>query len=782
MEGTQAASGATAPFAFGSRLRTLREAAGLSQEELARRADLTGHAISALERGTRTRPYPHTVRALADALDLSDESRRQLLSSVPRRSTATPAARSSTPAPVGPPHGGRSLPVPATRLTGREREIDEVTLVLRRREGRILTLTGAGGVGKTRLAIAVAQRVGDDFPDGVVFVPLADLTRDDQVLPSIRQGLGLGPGDDLDRSDEESSGRLRELNLLLVLDNVEHLPGAAAKISDLLSRAPDMTVLATSRSLLEVRGETVYQVEPLPTVSLDGTSPSPAVQLFLERAHEAERSFTATAENVEAATAICRRLSGIPLALELAATKVRTLDGPQLLARLDEAMHRPGQRDLPLRQRSLHDAIAWSVDLLGEDERRLFRSLGVFPGGFSLEAVEAVATDAGSDTLASLESLVNQSLVCVDRDSGEARFSLLEPVRLFARDLLFASSDVHRVRHTHAAFFTDVLERAATDMSRGGQVARLEAVRRDHANHLAAIEHAVETGDGETAARIAWTIWLHWWLSGELSLGRSLSSAAVDLAPPAPWQVRARLVRATMAFAQGDIEAAREDWQRALAEATLGADRVGTANSWAGIGVVALTAGDLDTAADALSRTIPLADGNGAEGEWISALARVWLGTVRLLQGDVQAARELVQTALAMARERHDRLGIYVALYNLAQLEMSVGRDPAARGHLLEGIRLSVEMSDDANLAYFLDLLACVEEDPRRVATLVGGAQGLREAVGFHVRGYYVPDGSARDRATKQAADSLGQDAYDDVVDQGRAMSTAELVASALDR
>ncbi|MDQ3841888.1 MAG: helix-turn-helix domain-containing protein, partial [Actinomycetota bacterium] len=305
---------------FGARLRRFREAAGLTQEELAERARLTRNAISALERGERKRPYPHTVRSLADALGLSEDERVKLLAAVPRQDGGSPTARVALLEPA--------LPIPPTPLVGREQDLEEVTGLLCRPEVRLLTLTGVGGVGKTRLAVEAAREATELFPDGVAFVALAALNDPALVIPTIARSLGL-------REAEGQTPRqalrayLREKRFLLVLDNFEHLLEAAQEVSALMETCRDLVVLATSRAPLHIRGEQEYPVPPLalPTSTLSPTAEevldSPSGRLFVERARAASPTFVLGEETTAAVAALCWRLAGLPLALELTAAKVR---------------------------------------------------------------------------------------------------------------------------------------------------------------------------------------------------------------------------------------------------------------------------------------------------------------------------------------------------------------------------------------------------------------------------------------------------------------------------
>jgi transcriptional regulator with XRE-family HTH domain len=377
-------------------LRRLRERSGLSQQELAERADLTPHAISALERGTRTRPYPHTVRSLADALELSDPDRAVLISAVPkrRRGGVHPEHRAE------PPPNDETVPtrfvVPPTPLHGREQDVAE--LVRLTSDERLVTLTGPGGVGKTRLAAAVSDAVSGHYPDGVVRISLANLSQAASVMAAVGRALGVAGGDGPETYDAVAT-HLHPASMLLVLDNFEHLLSAAPEVGRLIAQCPRLTVLTTSRSPLRVRAEREYVVQPLdlPTATTDTVEQlqaSPAGALVLDRVRAVSGGDQLSNDDVRALTELCHRLAGLPLALELATAHVRLLGPRALLDRLDHATASSSARDLPPRQRTMRATLDWSLGLLDEDERLLFTLLGVFRGGADLTAIEALPRPA----------------------------------------------------------------------------------------------------------------------------------------------------------------------------------------------------------------------------------------------------------------------------------------------------------------------------------------------------------------------------------------------------
>ena len=416
----------------------------------------------------------------------------------------------------------------------------------------------------------------------------------------------------------------------------------------------------------------------------------------------------------------------------------------------------------------------WSHGLLGEDEQRLLRLLGVFAGGFTLEDMEAVVARAGTPPgppTPLLESLVEHSLVTTE--PGRSRFRMLEPVAHYARSLLTEAGEWEVATAAHGAHYLALAEAMAPRYRDGGQVAALARIDPEHANLSAAAERMLAAGDVDGAARTSWALWLYWWLRGLHGHGRRLAEAVLAHGRMADAvHTRAALAAATMAFAMDDVEAALHWWQDAHAHSV--GDPVIDSNSVAGIGLAALAHGDLVTARTQFEAALVLAAAGGDESEWTWALAHIWLGTVALLRGEPDEAVRRIEDGLASARRRGDRLASYIALYNLCQVELSRGDHARARTHLEEGLRLSVETGDQANLAYLLDALAVIEAAEgvlSRVPLLLGAAQAIREGIGARGYGYYRPDPAAVAAAADDARARLGADRYDDALDAGRALA-----------
>ncbi len=489
---------------FGDLLRRYRETAHLTQEEVAERAGLTPQAISLLERGERRKPQRYTVRKLAETLQLSPGDRAEFEAAA----RLAPTVRTAD----SPPR--HSLPIPATPLIGRSREVGEVASTLQETSVRLLTLTGPGGVGKTRLALQAASALLREYADGVYFVALTPIEDPSLVASAIARELGL----------EESGGRpltedlsayLQEKHVLLVLDNFEQVLEAAPLVAQMLVACARLKILVTTRAALRVRGEREFLVSPLPVPALgqqatpEAVSQFASVRLFIERARDARSEFELTAENATAVAEICRRLDGLPLAIELAAARARFLPPKMLAERLSNALRvlTDGPRDLPARQRTLRATIDWSYQLLDQQTRALFARLAVFSGGCSLDAAEAVCGggDLDVDVLARLGSLVENSLLRQEEElDGEPRFMMLETIHEYARERLEERGEAHTLRRQHAEYYLELAELAEPRLWGGSeQRGWLERLEADHENLRAALTWFLKTGSPELGLRLA---------------------------------------------------------------------------------------------------------------------------------------------------------------------------------------------------------------------------------------------------------------------------------------
>jgi len=537
-----------------------------------------------------------------------------------------------------------------------------------------------------------------------------------------------------------------------------------------------------------VRGEAEFAVEPL---GLPGEADEPdeqpaSVRLLLERARAVSPGWGDAEADRTSVEATCVRLAGVPLALELAAARARLLYPASLLDRLDDAVE-AGARDLPERQRTMRATLDWSYGLLSPDEQALLRLLSVFVGGFRLDDLESVAASLdgwSAEPLALLASLAEHSLVTADPGTGPSRrFRLLEPVGQYARDRLLEDGEEKAAHAAHLDHYLSLSEQAAPHYQDGEQVEWLARIDAEHPNLSAAAERGLAAGETTLVARLSWALWMYWWLRGHHAHGRRLAEAALAHELPDVVRPRAELAAATMSFAMDDIPASRHWWQQAREHAREGSDLIAQANSTAGVGLAALAVGDLAAARECFDRAAPLAERAGPPGEWTAGLNHVWTGTVALLSGDLDGAAAHIERGLDSANRRGDRLTMYVARFNLSQVELARGNHAEARHHLDAGMRLSLKTGDHANLAYFLDAMAVLEAAEgihSRVPLLHGAAQGIREVVGARGYGFYRPDPEAGAAAESEARAHLGADRYDDALDVGRGLRPEEAVSLAL--
>jgi predicted ATPase/class 3 adenylate cyclase len=464
-----------------------------------------------------------------------------------------------------------NLPVQPNELIGRERELVEAAALLTNGL-RVLTLTGTGGTGKTRLALQLAADVVDEFPDGVFFVSLAPVHDWELVAPTIARTLGLReqPGETV---LETLDGYLGDKELLLVLDNFEQVLAAAPAVAGLCASAAELKLLVTSRTPLHLSGERTYPVPPLELPE--------SVRLFAERAHAAALEFDVTEENEDAVAEICRRLDGLPLAIELAATRIRSLPPPALLRRLDQRLKllTGGAQDLDERQRTLRATIEWSYELLPQAERELFARIGVFVGGSRLDAAEALGEAIEIDVLDGLHSLVEKSLLRQRPDAdGEPRFWMLETIREYALELLDDGGTLEEARRAHAEWFLALAEHVDVESRTGDQAALFDLLDADNANLRAAVDWAEETGDDDLLLRLATALWGFWATRGHIAEGTAVLESALALAGRR--SARALLGLCTLRILRGEEEGLDDDIREALRACEELGDPYSLAQAW----------------------------------------------------------------------------------------------------------------------------------------------------------------------------------------------------------
>ncbi len=679
-----------------------------------------------------------------------------------------------------------NLPAVRSSFIGREREMLEIKRELSMT--RLLTVVGAGGSGKTRLALEVARDLVEVYPDGVWIAELSGLSDGTLVPQAVAGVLGIReqPGQPL---VDTLIDALRAKNMLLILDNCEHLVEAAACMVDmLLDSCPRLRVLATSREPLDVEGEVRW---PVLSLSVPDTPRSPtrwelesseAARLFVERAAGRRSGFTLGPENAGAVAEICRRLEGIPLAIELAAARVGLLSVVQISERLEDSLGllTGGGRTRTPRQRTLQGALDWSHDLLSEQEMVLFRRLSVFSGGWTLKAAEAVGTGESvrrGEVLELLSGLVEKSLVVVAEttEKGEVRYRLLEPIRHYARQKLEESEEAEVVRRWHAEFFLALAEEAEPKLRGPEQGRWLDRLEPEHDNLRAALDWSAERR-AESGLRLCAALWQFWYVRGFLSEGRRRLEEGIARYPAAPAKVRAKAFDGAgwLAQAQGDYESARALYEEQLELSHALEDEGGIARSLGNLGSVALSQGEHERATGLLRKSLALHRKLGSQEETITVLldlgasassqgdlaqAIVWfqeglafcrefgdkfgaaaslgnLGKATLLQGDHERATTLLAESLALFRELGDRLDIAVALIHLGFAALSHGDYERAAGLLEESLQLSRELGDKSTIAKSLEgmaSVAAVRGQAHRAAWLWGAAQALRENIGAPV-------------------------------------------------
>jgi non-specific serine/threonine protein kinase len=662
---------------------------------------------------------------------------------------------------------------------------------------RLLTLTGPGGCGKTRLALAAVNELVERFEDGVWMAELASLADPSLVPQAVASTLGVRerPGSSLTGA---LSDYLRTRKLLLILDNCEHLIDACAELAEeWLHSCPGLRVLATSREALGITGEIAW---PVPSLSLPDLRRLPdmeslpryeSARLFVERTAAVRPDFTLTEQNVPSVAKICYRLDGIPLAIELAAARTKVLSAEEISARLGDSFRllTAGSRTAALRQRTLQATIDWSHGLLGQKERAVFRRLSVFAGGFTLEAAETVC--AGEDlhrdeVLELLSQLVDKSLVVAQERDGTARYRLLETIRQYGRERLEEAGEAPRVREQHAGYYLAAAEEAEPELKGDRQVTWLEWLETEHDNLRVAMAWLLEHGESELAARLGWALWLFWGIRTHLAEGRRSMERAVSVrgsaAMTASARAKALFVAGMMANYQGDHLSAEPLVQESLRLFKELEDRVGTAYALSNAGYVALGKGRYKQAIAVIEEAAELFLEEGQK--WGAAIEVGFLAVAWRNQGDHERARRLAERALAIAREIGERQATTSPLYTLAILAQTEGKDERARNLFEEGLRLSAELGNEADVAHCLEGLASMygaEGKIVRAAHLWGAEEALLEKLEDAVY-TYVPDRALHRSQVVAARSQVDEVAWAAAWGEGRVMSLEQAVEYALEQ
>jgi predicted ATPase/DNA-binding XRE family transcriptional regulator len=736
---------------FGRWLRERRKALDLTQMDLAAQVGCAEATIGRIETDER-RPSRQLAELLAAVLAVPDAERAAFVHFARSGDAAgflvTPAPEAAQAPP--PPFAG-PLTAPLTPLIGRNEAIAALRRTFDDPAVRLLTLTGPPGIGKTRLALELAGALAAEFDGGVTFVALATI-RDPALVPSaVAQALGLqDTGDAL--PTVQVADYLWHRHLLLVLDNFEQVVEAAPLVIDWLAACPDVKVLVTSREALNVRGEHQFVVPPLTLPDLDHLPVGElldyaAVALFVERAQAGTPAFALTGANAGAIATICRRLDGLPLAIELAAARVRLLSPQAMATRLESrlALLTGGPRDLPARQQTLRAAIGWSYDLLPPGEQRLFARLGVFQGGFTLAAVEAVCNAGGDlpvDPLDAIQSLMDKSLVRQAAEGADVRFSMLETIREYAWERLEAHGEAATIAQRHCEHFLALAEAAALQFAGGVRAAWARRLERDYDNLRAALHWSLAAPrPDDLAARLAGALWQFWMTYGYVSEGRDWLERALAAPPAAPGPTaggaRALFGAGKLAACQGDLTAAHRLLTASLAAWEAlgdGPQAIGTRCELAGL---AREEGDL-------ARARALAEESAAQARALAdrenlAWALYHLGMVDLRERDQARSRARFEEALALLREIGNALDVMVLLQALADATSMQGDYAAACRLAEESLTLARTVGDRRDVVASLHNLGYAAYrygDFPRAATLL--AETTAQAAELGLKGRYA--------------------------------------------
>jgi predicted ATPase/class 3 adenylate cyclase len=722
-----------------------------------------------------------------------------------------------------------NLPTQLTSFIGREHEIAEVKELLS--QARLLTVTGPGGAGKTRLALQVAAEVLESFKDGVWLVELAPVSEPDLVAHTVASAVNVReqPGRPMLTTLCDS---LQDKQLLIVLDNCEHVVAACARLGDALLRAcPNVRILATSREALGVAGEISWPVPPLSLPdpqdlpSLETLSQYEAVRLFIDRATAVLPTFTVTNENAPWIAQVCHRLDGIPLAVELAAVRVKGLSVEQIAARLDDRFRLlTGGRRLGLpHHQTLRAAIDWSYDLLSDPDRIALRRVAVFAGGWTLEAAEAVCGGDGvdeSEVLDLLMHLVDKSLVVAEERGGQARYRMLQTVQEYGRERLRESGEAQAVRRRHRDWYLGLAERASPELFGAEQAAWFDRFEVEHGNFRAALMWSIESAETEAALRLVGVLWRFWAVRGYFEEGSGWLESALKKSgdASAPFRAKALNAAAYLALSRGEYPRARAVLEEGLAIGRQLGDQAGIATSLNYLGTVAMQQGDYAIARTHLEESLAI---RRQIGDPVSiAVSLDDLGAVVIDQGDYAAARAVLEEGLAIRRQLRDQAGIAAVLNNLGMAAIRQGDYGTARSFLDESLRLcqevgdkwlnaialdtlgdlaraqgdhaqarsfyaesltiSRQLGDKAVVAYCLEGLAavaCAQGKHRRAARLLAAADVLREATGAARR---TSDRAGYDRDVAAARAGLGEEEFVSAWAEGRAMTLERAMGYAM--
>jgi predicted ATPase/class 3 adenylate cyclase len=641
-----------------------------------------------------------------------------------------------------------NLPAQPTPLVGRSRELESVRTLLLGEGTRMVTLTGPGGTGKTRLALQVAADLLDEFPDGVYGVLLAPIADPDVVPLELARVLGVEETSTLSIA-EALKAAVANRRTLILFDNFEHVGPASGLLGDLLGSCPGLKALVTSREPLRIAAERQYPVPPLglPASSVKSALEAAeyeAVMLFVERARAVRPDFELTDETAPIVAEICERLDGLPLAIELAAAWSKVLPPAALLRRLERRLELPATRgaDVPARQSTIRQAIAWSYDLLADEERRLHARLSVFVGGFTLEAAERVVAPAGEpapDVLEGVGSLVDRSLLRETEDAaGEPRFTMLATIREYALEHLLDTGDNEDLLRRHALEFARFAEEADEGLRTGDQLLWFDRLEAEHDNLRAALDSSAASGDDETALRLGGALGWFWYTHGHALEGCSRLTDLLARTEGVPDELRARPLYAlgVLLDQRGEPQRAAELVGRSLLVFREQGERRRVASALNSLGSIKRGLGDFESARSLLEESIALRRELGDEAGAAGALSN--LGVIAFEQGDLDEAEARFEETIALDRAHGNEWGSGVAADNLAAVALERG-DHRARELIRDTLAVAERVGDQELLAFGLEkaaVLAALDGDSGRAGRLAGAADALRESTGIERSGF----------------------------------------------
>ncbi len=690
-----------------------------------------------------------------------------------------------------------------TTLIGRNLEIAEIKKLLRQMDVRLLTLTGAGGSGKTSLARTIAAEIKDDFADGVFFVELVAATESNFVVSAIANTLGI----------TEASGKslvemiqdfLRTRRLLLILDNFEQVLSAAPLVREFLAEDTQIKIVVTSRAALRLNIEREFPVQPLDSpppnadFSIEKSNNFPAIELFQTRAQAVKPNFALTTENINIVAEICRRLDGLPLAIELAAARVKLFAPQAILERLENSLNllTGGASNAPERQRTMRGAIRWSYDLLNTDEQFLFRRLAIFAGGFTVEAAEFIGEDEKiqpekisfpennlfrpSSVLDLLDSLIDSNLlVSKEQKDGNLRLRMLEVVREFAFEILRETGELSNLQRLHANYFLSFAEKAAPFLQGESSIEWHGKLETEHDNFRAALDWSLKN-DNQTAARIAAALRFFWLNHSHLSEGLRWSKAALQATEKTVSKARSELLLSNGVFlrSQGNLTAAQKFYQKTLEESRQINDLLQIIKADHGLAAIAVLEKDFDSAQDFIEESLALSRELNDEMQTAYSLAS--LGDLEMSRENLSAAQPLLEECLTLSKKLGNNKLLTVTYYNLGTIDYFDRSYQAANFKFSESLRIAEELSNLTMISCSLDgfaALAASSKNPERSARLAGAAESLRESIGYKIEP--AEEIFCEKYLTKVRA-QLDKKTFAALYEQGRRMNSGEAVALAI--